>query len=167
MLIHRQTRTGSVGFTLIEMMVVISIIALISGIGVARYNRFNRRQQVKESGKDFVSVLRNTQNRAITGDKPASGCMELEGFQVSPTLGGNQYTVDTVCDPEGSVEKEPKSLRSGLVSFIDPSNSVTFAPLYGTAESDTTITIGHSVAGVEKLTIIVTAGGNISCSGCD
>ena len=38
------------GFTLIELMVVIGITVLLSGSGIAAYNRFNNRQLVRRGG---------------------------------------------------------------------------------------------------------------------
>lgn len=158
-------KTYKRGFTLIEIILAISISSILLWQGLVRYNEFNRRQQVEQAAQDFVSVLRNAQNRAITGDKPASGCSKLEGFQVSPTLSSNTYYVAAVCDGGALVERRTESLRSKFVKF-SAGSTITFSSLYGTSNG-ASFTISHIVAGVAPATITVSEGGSISCTGCD
>lgn len=158
-------RNGKKGFTFIELILAISISLILLGRGLVKYQDFNRKQQVKQSALDFISVLRQAQNRAITGDKP-TGCADpFTGFRVAPALNTNQYTVSAVCNGS-NFSSQTKNLRSTFVNFINPSQATTFAPLYGTA-AGATITLRHKVDTTISETIVVSAGGDISCMGCD
>lgn len=71
------------GFTLIEFIVVMSIISLIFGIGIVRYQDFNRTQTIKSAGLTFKNELREIQGRAVAGVKPATCTASLDGYRAS------------------------------------------------------------------------------------
>lgn len=53
------------GFTLIELLVVISIMAILFLITIPNYNNQQRRNEVKNSAKEFRSLLWEAQSRAL------------------------------------------------------------------------------------------------------
>lgn len=55
------------GFTLIELMVVVSILAIVSGIMIPSFSTYTRNQTLKQAQENFKSDLRSIQNRALTG----------------------------------------------------------------------------------------------------
>lgn len=57
------------GFSLIELLVSISIISVLFGVGIAAYNEFNRKQIMTQNAKQVESDLRLAQNKALTGQK--------------------------------------------------------------------------------------------------
>lgn len=57
------------GFTLIELIIALSIIGLLSTLGLAYYQDFNRRQIVVQVAKDLKNNLRLAQSKALTGEK--------------------------------------------------------------------------------------------------
>lgn len=61
------------GFTLIEIMITISIFALTLGFGIPRYLEFNTSQTLRSAGETFKNNLRDIQGKALAGDKPADG----------------------------------------------------------------------------------------------
>ncbi|MEK7472953.1 MAG: prepilin-type N-terminal cleavage/methylation domain-containing protein [Patescibacteria group bacterium] len=74
------------GYTLIELLVGISIIAIIFGVGFVSYREFSRRQSLTGVTKQLVGDLRLAQQLALTGQKPESGlCTTLIGYTVSRT----------------------------------------------------------------------------------
>jgi prepilin-type N-terminal cleavage/methylation domain-containing protein len=157
-------KNGKNAFTLIELILTISISLILLWQGLVRYNEFNRKQQVRQAALDFVSVLRNAQNRAITGDKPMGGCTKFEGYQVSPALSSNRYSVGAVCDSGILVGSQNGKLRTSLVSFSSGA-PITFNSLYGTSNGGS-FTLRHTVVNTITATITVSAGGDISCNGC-
>lgn len=78
----RQLTQIQFGFTLIELIVVMSIISLIFGIGIVRYQDFNRTQTIKSANLNLKNNLRDIQAKASAGVKPATGCTTLLGYQV-------------------------------------------------------------------------------------
>ncbi len=62
------------GFTLIEILVTISIVGLLLTAGLVYYQDFNRRQILNQAAKDLSSNLRLAQSRALAGEKPQEWC---------------------------------------------------------------------------------------------
>ncbi|MDP1710409.1 MAG: prepilin-type N-terminal cleavage/methylation domain-containing protein [candidate division WWE3 bacterium] len=54
------------GFTLIEILVVITITALLAGVSAAALNNFNRSQRLAQGAKELETVLREAQSRALS-----------------------------------------------------------------------------------------------------
>jgi prepilin-type N-terminal cleavage/methylation domain-containing protein len=67
------------GFTLVELMVVITIIILMAGTAIAAYFRFSQRQAALNDGRNFSTMMRKVQALAKNLVYP-SGCTELSGY---------------------------------------------------------------------------------------
>lgn len=61
-----KSRAQARGFTLIEILVVISIMGLIAVTAIPSLADFVRRQQLAQSGSEVLSTLRDAQSRAIS-----------------------------------------------------------------------------------------------------
>jgi prepilin-type N-terminal cleavage/methylation domain-containing protein len=86
------------GFTLVELLIVISIIAILSATGLATYINFSRNQLVSQAARKIAQDLRLAQSLASSNQKPESGCGILNGyvFKVdSPTT----YSIIPDCTP--------------------------------------------------------------------
>ncbi|KKS31803.1 hypothetical protein A2380_01810 [candidate division WWE3 bacterium RIFOXYB1_FULL_43_24] len=55
------------GFTLVELMIVVSILAIVSGIVIPSFSSYTRNQTLKQAQENLKSDLRSLQNRALTG----------------------------------------------------------------------------------------------------
>ncbi|GAG35410.1 unnamed protein product, partial [marine sediment metagenome] len=62
---HKPLAISQQGFTLIEIMVVVGIIVLISGIGVVAFFAFRPNLELRASARDIVSNLGYVQQRAV------------------------------------------------------------------------------------------------------
>ncbi len=62
------------GFSLIEVLVVTTILVLVTGGAIAGYNQFNYKRKVIAVGQNFRNVLRDAQSRAFTGEKDCTVC---------------------------------------------------------------------------------------------
>lgn len=67
------------GFTLVELMVVVTIIILMAGSSIAAYFRFSQRQAALNDGRNFSTMMRKIQALAKNLVYPAS-CSELSGY---------------------------------------------------------------------------------------
>ena len=93
---HEKTCSG---FTLIELLVTITIITLLFSIGVAQYNKFNRRQILVKAKDELVSNLRLTQSKSLAAEKP-SGCTDtLTGHKIK-FINNQNYKIVAVCGNE-------------------------------------------------------------------
>lgn len=99
------------GFTLIEIMVVVSIMAVISGGSIVAFNRLREKRQVLAEAEKVVLQLKKARSRAQAGEKPTACIGELVGYQVSlsddevklQVRCGNVVDVKTVKLLEGEV----------------------------------------------------------------
>lgn len=88
--------SSQVGYTLIEILVAVTIIGLLTGASIAGYNTLNQRQTVLNGGKELMSVMRTAQERATSGVKPTT-CAQLIGYSVTAAANGKAYTLSGVC----------------------------------------------------------------------
>ena len=66
---HFTSHISSKGFSLIELLVVITIIGILTGGAIAAYSNFNQAQTVRRVALEMKSNLRETQNKAVAGKK--------------------------------------------------------------------------------------------------
>ena len=83
------------GFTLIELVVSIAILLLLMAGLLASYNNYNQGQQLKQAAQTVTANLRLGQSKAISALKPASGCTEVQGYNVSFTA--ITYSIQARC----------------------------------------------------------------------
>jgi len=91
-------RKSCSGFTVVELLIILSLIALLFALGVSQYNRFNRSQALVKAKGELVSNLRLAQSKAMTAEKPA-GCgeNELEGHRLE-FINNHSYKLVAVCN---------------------------------------------------------------------
>jgi prepilin-type N-terminal cleavage/methylation domain-containing protein len=106
-------KKSCLGFTIIELLVTISIIAILFGLGAAKYNEFNRRQIIAQAANELKSNLILAQDKALSGEKDC---------RVSK-CGGN----DGVC---GTNDANERSLEGWFVRIPSPPNN-TYYEIYG------------------------------------
>lgn len=150
------------GFTLIELVVVIAIIGLLVGGSVAGYVQLNNRQVVQTSAQGLISVMRQAQQRALSGKKPTSGCTTLTGYRVAGS--GNSYTLDAVCSNAtitiGSYKTSPNVIIGSAINVLFP---VLTGGASGTIGNISVCTANNNVCAANYVNIInVNAGGDVS-----
>ena len=126
------------GFSLLEMLVVVTISMGVIGAIVVNYNSFNEGQKIRQAALTLKSNFRLAQSRAITGLKPSAGCTSLRGYTV--TFNQNGYSIQASCT-EGLVGSTVDVVLPNSVTFSPVPSPLSFAVLNGTASSATTITL--------------------------
>lgn len=141
------------GFTLIELLVTMSILGILFGIGIAEYNKFNRRQILVQAAQELKTNLRLAQDKALAGEKDCSVCqvglvcgdsddLVLDGWYVSFSSGS--YQIYGSCDGS-QFPSSPKTVN--LISEITITTSpllphtIRFKPIGQGVEEETTITL--------------------------
>ena len=110
------------GFTLIEMLVVITLFGIVSTLVTASYITFERNQRIRNATQTLKNDLRFVQNKALAGGKGAnSECSindTLAGWYVTfnITVSTSSYTYAGVCRDEFDAE----------TPFPSPTKTVTF-----------------------------------------
>ena len=160
------------GFTLLELLIAISITAIFLGVGYAGYRDFSRRQEVLVAKRQMISDLRLAQKSALTGNKPTSCTTDFQGFDLTLTatspvtyqIGANCVNPSSPSNPFRTVIKtvnlgsnisiSPTSLSSILfqalgrgVTFSGGGSSVTYtlssSALGGASSANQTVVISQ------------------------
>lgn len=88
------------GFTLIELIVVFSVIAIISTIGVAAFVGYSRTQTLNQAAIDLATNLNTAKSRASSQIKPSAQCTSatvLNGYSVTVNTSARTYSLNVVC----------------------------------------------------------------------
>jgi prepilin-type N-terminal cleavage/methylation domain-containing protein len=158
----------SSGYTLIEILVSLTIVGLIFSFGFVNFREFSRRQGVISAARSLKGDLRLAQEQALAGKKPAGaecgGTNTLSGYRfniTSPT----SYTVEAQCSGVPGITQTKEVVLSSDLSLSIPSpNPIIFKILgQGTnipAGNEATITITQTGTN-NTTTITVTSSGEI------
>lgn len=96
------------GFTLIELIVTVTIIVIITISGLVSYFVFDSKQKTLNEARDFVSLLDKARSSALTLEYPAD-CTGLQSYRVSEGLSEGYLKVEAICT-NGTVEIEEKKV---------------------------------------------------------
>ncbi len=134
----------SPGFTIVELMLVMSISILMMGWGIIRYVDFNRTQVIKNTGLTIKNNLRDAEIGAISGNRPLSGCVgNLLGYQV--TFAVSSYQIDASCASGAS---------GNIVTYTLPQNFI-----FNSIPSSFTFSVlAQGTSGVNRVIFVRTSG---------
>ena len=93
------------GFTLLELLVVISIMVIIFSVGFANFRGFQERQKLIIARDLLKTDLRFAQQQALSGIKPP-GCTILNGYKLEKTTASLfSYDITASCvDPNMDID---------------------------------------------------------------
>ena len=87
------------GFTLIELMVVISITAILGALGIAGFSSYSQAQVIQTATNEVTTMLNLAKSRSQSQIKLGSACDSdlkiLKGYSVD--ISGNSYTLTSHC----------------------------------------------------------------------
>lgn len=158
------TEAGFKGYTLVELLVGLSIIAIIFSIGLAGYREFSRRQALTGVSKQLKADLRLIQQLAITGQKPSDvSCDTLTGYTFS-RVSANNYALLANCVSNAGVVSSPEYKNVDLgsdITFTSTNSAIKFKVLgQGTdLSASNTITLTH-VSGNQN-SMVIGIGGDV------
>ncbi len=143
------------GYTLIELLVTITIITLLFSIGMAQYNRFNRRQILVKAKDELVSNLRLAQSKSLAAEKPVACTDILTGHKIK-FINNQNYKIVAVCGDEVDL-KTDIVLPTEVTKQAGP-DEVFFRVLSQGSPTDVTLTLSGFG---ETQTITITKAGEI------
>jgi len=80
---------NSQGYTLIEIVIVLGIITILSGFGIAKYNAYNQQLILKNQAKKLADVFELTKKKAMSSElivtpfvTPPTYCTNFIGYQI-------------------------------------------------------------------------------------
>ena len=148
------------GFTLIELMMVTTIVLILSGGSITAYLNFNKTESVKNDARNLISEIYRVRTLASSLQYP-TGCSSLKGYNVTSDALLSGVTVTADCDPDDVIFPAIKLLTG---STFTQAFDITFLPGSGylTNGSDQQIVIKNSNDATVTKTITVGVYGNIS-----
>lgn len=157
------------GYTLIEILVALSIAGILFTSGFASFRDFSRRQLLAGSLRSLKGDLRLAQGYAFIGKKPPGGNCDdpslLDGYRFF-VFSSTRYIIRAYCSPPGGqIDVKVVDLPSDVTianAPPNPINPITFKSLgEGTNLSvDTIIRLTQTSTG-KTADVIVTQGGEI------
>jgi len=147
------------GFTLIEVVVSVSIALALFGSIIVNYNGHNDRQNLKQAALTLKNNFRFVQGKALGGEKPENNCTELVGWTI--TFVSNSYSMQAQCNPEGLQGGSTQVNFPSGITFNPIPSAVTFRVLSRgtTLETSTTIILSGFT---KTYTLTVSPSGDIS-----
>ncbi len=147
------------GFTLLEILIAVAVMALAAGLGFMSLSGMRRTAALDEASRNIVAVLRDAQARAIAQSAGASW-----GVRFAAVAGGDDfYALWSGSSFSGATSTV--SLANTL-EFEDPAapgtRDVLFAKLTGLPAASATITVRIISAPSERRTIIISSNGAIA-----
>lgn len=166
----RKTRVK--GYSFVELMVVMLVMAILFSVGMANYREFQRRQAVESAVRQVRADISLAREYALAARKNCTGVLhpndELNGYDVTIDAATDTYTIREVClhDPNDPISLEYFGVKTGVKfpQIIQITTTVSPIRFYvlgrGTdLVGDATITISDSLG--NSNTIIVTPAGEI------
>jgi prepilin-type N-terminal cleavage/methylation domain-containing protein len=130
------------GYTLIEILVAITIIGIIFGVGYVSFRDFSRRQAIISVARNMEGDVKVAQEKALSGQKTCSvGVLDGYDFYIS----GNTYAIREVCSgvPVLPAVKTVDLSALGVASIVTTSADGSTPPnpvMYKTLGQGTNIT---------------------------
>ena len=157
-------RKSNAAYTLIEILVALTIVGLIFGIGYVNFRDFSRRQALAGTARSIMGDLRLAQEQALAGKKPVSAFCDspnqLNGYNFR-VINASSYRLAANCSG-GNVETKLVTLPADITISSPSPNPITFKILgQGTnLSADATITLTQTGTSNTR-SITVTTGGEI------
>lgn len=108
------------GFTLIEMIISITIMMLLLGVTIVGYTSYNDKQKVKQAASALKSDLRMAHTNATSGKKPLS-CASQEtfvGYEI--VFMSSSYSMTPRCSDSGLINSEKNTITLPLGVLFNP-----------------------------------------------
>lgn len=157
----------SLGFSLIEILVTISLALIISGIGYVSFSKFSSSQALSTVYANFVNDVSEARSDTLSQVKSSTctSTQTLVGYRIN-TAGSGYYRIDILCatDPETPAtytasQLKRVSLPSGTTISMQPGPSMLFyvpnAFLLASFSATVTNSSGSKTLGVTKQGVIL------------
>ena len=119
------------GFTLVELMLVMGLVAILSGFGISAAVKYSRAQNVDVSARNFANTLQTAKSRAFAGVRPTGCSGVLLDWRVNIAADYKHYSLSGNCS--GGIINSPTVTLATGVEMTRPVDSVIYPVLKGSA----------------------------------
>lgn len=162
------------GFTLIEILISLTIMVLVFGVGFAGYRDFSQGQSLEKAARELRTNLRLAQSIALSGTKPNppdSRCESpnvFNGVFFSASQGANAYGISYSCSGGGVNINNASAFVSLGSQGIDLTRTGPYSFIFKSLGQGTTLPEGTEVVLTltqvstgKSVSVVVTASGEI------
>lgn len=138
------------GFTIIELLVVVSIMLMFLGLTLAQFNSYNDTLKIKNQAQKLVDVIELAKKKAVSSDLYDNTCTNFSGYQLN-LLSSSSYSLNFCCNSDCSTKLQTYSLNTDItnqnISILPSSGTISFPPLMANFKNTiTTIYVKNTVA---------------------
>lgn len=119
-------------FSLIELIIVITIVGILIGIFLANYRYFSEQKKLDKDVTALVDMLEMAKNKTVAGDKAYDdACANFNGYGVIAI--NNSFSLNLCCNAtcEGNATQKSNYLLE-TTNTIESPEDIWFAPVTGT-----------------------------------
>lgn len=127
------------GFTFIELIVVVAVIIVSTGISMGSYNNFSQRQQLVTDAQKMVDVLDLARKKSIASDTATFTCADFQGYLVS--VNASNYSLNLCCGNSCSPNIPINSYGFNQSIDVTTTQNIQFQKLSGNSTSAVTSTV--------------------------
>lgn len=151
------------GFTLIELMVSVTLISLLVSFGISAYTKSQQRQVIRTATAQLADSLDSLHQQALIGKRPDTCTGAFQGYLVETDPNTNQFTATAQCALTNSAEE---TITINNLTFVN-NDIFTFAPLTGGIDMGGATNLNLDYLDVEGTThrFILSRGGSIEYLG--
>ena len=150
------------GYTLIEILITLTIIGFVFGTGYLSFRDFSRRQILTSAVRTMAGDLRLAQQQALAGKKPDSvscnqpNMLESYSFEITGSMG---YKINAVCSA-GVINIKTVNFTDGVIITPPGTNPIEFKVVGDGTNLANTETITLEAFGSTR-TLTVSPGGTV------
>ncbi|MBO9718327.1 MAG: GspH/FimT family pseudopilin [Pseudoxanthomonas sp.] len=119
------------GFTLVELLVTIAVVAILAGLATPSFANLIRSSRLTSAANEMVALMQTARSAAITNRANATVCPSVDGVACAGALGSRWIVVATK-DATSTVLRDatfPTSIvLSASTNLSTASNAFTFTP---------------------------------------
>lgn len=120
------------GFTLVELMVTVALLAIITAIALPSFTNLVRSSRLTSSANEMVALLQSARTAAISSRASSSVCPSADGANCAAVLGNRwiaRMTKNGVSTILRDTTLHPSIVVRASVNLSGASNTFTFTPV--------------------------------------
>lgn len=132
-------------FTLIEIIVVMGILVLLSGITFAFYNHYQQEKNLESEVNKIVDVLELAKNKSISFDlSSVPDTCNFKGYQIT-FINNQTYQLVVCCDIDCNnfFNLNTYRLNPNIIFANFPISPINFTPIFGNTPNNRDIILKH------------------------